>query len=282
MGKTYFLSPNLDYPPSSISLGSIWSDPGDPGSCINRDGPLPFPSNMPIEKSWKTDWDNERDRQRKGLIGIWARFLQVVGMDAEASVTWDRIKASAYKFDRLDTEFVEPTAKYVKESVLSDSIAQYIITNDFKKPVYMVTGVKIARGADVALAKSKEAGTHMRAGVDGTPGGIPGRAGPEVTISSKDSEKTSFGGSSDFVFAYRLRKIFYEKGQVRNTEYNKGALYGVNTGESDKATDTPSRPILEFVGIAKVDASMRSPEFKAEPVIDENDEEECTIVTALK
>lgn len=282
MGKTYFLSPNLDYPPSSIGLGSIWTDPGDPGSCINRDGPLPFPPNMPIEKSWKTDWINERDRRRKGLIGIWARFLQVVGMDAQASVTWEKIIASAYKFERLDTEFVEPTAKYVEESVLSDPIAQYIIANDFKKPVYMITGAKIARGADVALANSKEAGTHVRAGVDGIPGGIPGKAGPEVTISSKDSEKTSFGGSSDFVFAYRLRKIFYEKGRVRDTEYNKGTLYGIGAGGIDEATSSPSRPILKFTGIAKVDASTKSGEFKAELAIDENDEEECTLVTAVK
>ena len=283
MGKTYFLSANLDYPPSSsISLGSIWTNPADPGTCINRDGPLPFPSNMPIEKSWKTDWVNERDRQRKGLIGIWARFLQVVGVDAEVSVNWDKIKASKYKFDRLDTEFVDPTPKYVQESVLSEPVAQFIAASDFKKPIYMITGIKIARGADVALAKSKEAGAHVRAGVDGTPAGTPVAAGPEVTISSKDSEKTSYGGSSDFVFAYRLRKIFYEKGQVRDDEYNKGALYGLGDWKADEMKADPSASTLEVIGLAKVDASAKGPEFREEPAIDEYGEEQCNIVKVVK
>lgn len=266
-----------------ISLGSIWTNPADPGTCINRDGPLPFHPNLPVDKSWKTNWVNEKDRQRKGLIGIWARFLQIVGVDAEASVNWDRTKASAYKFDRLDTESVDPTPKYVQESVLSDPVADFIVASGFKKPVYMVTGVKIARGADVALAKSKEAGTYMRVGADGTPVGTPGAAGPEVTISLKSSEKTSFGGSSDFVFAYRLRKIFYEKGQVRHDEYNKGVLYGLEDGKLDDndATQCPP-PTLEVVGIANVDTSARGLGFQEESAMDEDDEQKCTVVTAAK
>lgn len=283
MGKTYFLSPNLDYPPySSISLGSIWTNPADPGTCINRDGPLPFPSNMPIERSWKTDWSNEKDRQRKGLIGIWARFLQVIGVDAEASVDWDKIKASTYKFDRLDTEFVDPTPKYVQDSVLSEPVAHFIAASDFKKPVYMITGIKIARGAEVALAKSKGAGAHMRVGVDGTPAGTPVAARPEITISSKDSEKTSYGGSSDFVFAYRLRKIFYEKGQVRDDEYNKGALYGLGDRKADETEANPPLSTLEVIGLAKVDASARGPGSQETPAIDEYGEEQCNVVSVVK
>ena len=222
-----------------------------------------------------------KGRQHKGVIGIWARFLQVFGIDAEASVDWDRNNGEIYKFEKLDTDFIDPSPGFVKESMMTPSVAEFIVEKDFKKPVYMITGVEIARGANVAVARSREAGTHVRAGVDGTTAGAPAAAESEVTVSSRNSETTSFGESSDFVFAYRLREIYYEKGQVKHKEHNKGALQGTDGGSTEEADKTSlSKPSLEILGLAEEDVSGEDLAIMEDLAIDEDDEEGCAIITS--
>jgi hypothetical protein len=78
----------------------------------------------------------------------------------------------AYEFNRLDIEFVDPGREKIEEAVRAASqVDAYIKSSEFSSPVYMITGVMIARGAAVAETKSNELGTHMRAGFDGTSAG---------------------------------------------------------------------------------------------------------------
>ena len=284
MKKTYFLAPNVDYPPSSnISLGRIWTDSSDPGTCINPDGPLPFPSNMQVQHGHKTDWRNKTSGEHKGVIGIWARFLQVVGLDAEASVNWHDRNGDTYGFKRLDTDFIDPTTEYYTQSVLVPSVAEYIVEPKFKKSIYMITGVKIARGADVEQARSEEAGAHLRVGVNGTTALFPVAAGPEVTISSSGSETTSSKGSSGFVFAYRLREIYYSKGKVKHREHNKGALQDLSGSSTKKSEENVSViPPLEILGYAGEDVSGEGSAVSKEVAVDEDNGEECNIVTVVR
>ena len=285
MKKTYFLAPNFDYPPSSnVSLGRIWTDPSDPGTCINPDGPLPFPSNMQVQHGYKTDWRNKISGEHKGLIGVWARFLQIVGLDAEAHVTWRSSKGATYDFKKLDTDFIDPTLEYYKSSVVVPSVAGHIIDTKFTKPIYMITGVRIARGAEVEQAHSKEAETHLKIGVDGTTAGSPVTAGPELNISSSAAESTSSKGSSDFVYAYRLREIYYSKGRLRHREHNKGAtLQGLGGSSTEEGKeDSLVIPPLEISGYAGEDFSGDGSGVSRESAIDEDNGEECDIVTPVR
>lgn len=279
MKKTYFLAPNFDYPPNgSLSLGRILSDPTDPGSCIDPDGQPPFPDNMQPRHVEKTDWKSERFRERGGLIGLWARFLQVVGVDAEASVNWSRTQDSVYSFAKLDTDTIDPTKEYVAQCVTTLLVAAFIIESNYKKPVYMITGVKTARGADAAFGKSRTMGANSQFGVVGTSTGAPAAGGPKMSFHTSDSEKTSFGGSADFVFAYRLREIFYEKGQVKHKEYNRGALYNTSvSSEETQAQHCKPESFLKVVGIARSDAADGLGDKSKDVGLDDGDEE-CFVI----
>jgi hypothetical protein len=280
MKKTYFLAPNFDYAPDiSIVLGQIWTDPADPGSCINAGKVLPFPESQAPNHTFKTDWEHEKKRQRGGLIGIWARFLQFVGLDAEASVNWDAKDESVHQFKTLDTYSVEPVPDYYKRSVLIPEVQETIKSpeNDYQIPLYMITGVKIARGAGQSLLKSRELGVDAKFGVDGTSAGVPGAVGPKVTITSKDSDKISYKDSSDFVFAYRVREIYYEKGVLKTKEHNKGALYDKNIGEAKPPAQETNEYAVEVTGLAKRDVEAKAVDLEAVGSIDDDDEE-CEIV----
>ena len=279
MKKTYFLAPNFDYPPNgSLSLGRILSDPTDPGSCINPDGQPPFPDNMRPQHIEKLDWKSERIRERGGLIGVWARFLQVMGVDAEANISWSRTQDSVYSFAKLDTDIIDPTKEYVVQNVTRSSVADFIVESNYKKPVYLITGVKTARGADAAFGRSRKTGANAQFGVDGTSAGAPATAGPKISFHTSDSEKTSFGGSADFVFAYRLREIFYEKGQVKHQEYNRGALYDTSiSSDESQAQHYKPESLLKIVGIARSDAAEGMGD-KLEDVVLDDDNEECFVI----
>lgn len=280
--KTYRSAPNTYYPPGgSLAIGRILSDPDDPGSCLNISSPVVF-ADSEIQKSWKTDWKSEKSRIHSGIIGIWARFLQVIGLDAEANINWDRQQRDAYEFNRLDIEFVDPGREKIEEVVRAASqVDAYIKSSGFSSPVYMITGVMIARGAAVAETKSNEFGTHMRAGFDGTPAGAPTGGGPEVTLSSKSADGVSYGGSSDFVFAYRLREIVYEKGFMQSKPYHKGGLY-VDEEDGAEAQNTEGPEQVEsytvVLGLEEDDYAGEGPGVKAYEALDEDGDQNCRLL----
>ena len=163
------------------------------------------------------------------------------------------------------------------------SVAEYIVEPKFKKSIYMITGVKIARGADVKQERSEEAGPLLRVGVNGTTALSPVAAGPEVTISSSGPETIFSRGSSGFVFAYRLREIYYSKGKVKHREHNKGALQGLSSSSTKESEEKTSViPPLEILGYAGEDVSGEGSAVSKEVAVDEDNGEECNIVTVVR
>jgi len=276
--KAYILAPNCDYAPDrDIVLGLIWTDPLDPGSCINASKVTAFPDNKEPNYTYKTDWKHEKTRERGGLVGIWAKFLQFLGLDAEASFKWSNSDGSVYKFDKLDTFSFEPTPAYVKTSVTGNDVEEFIKApeNNYQVPVYMVTGLKIARGAESAITHARELGVDARLGIDGTSAGTPAAGGPKLTLEAKDTNDVSFKDSSDFVFAYRVREIYYEKGSLKTKPYNKGEL--ADKSGPSVSRDTKIEYTLKVSGLMSEDIDASMVGQKGSGCLDDDDEE-CEVV----
>lgn len=285
--KTYFIAPNLDYPHGGpLRLGAILTSPSDPGSCINRDGTIPFPSNMPVSRTLKTDWRSERKRRAGGTVGIWAEFLKFLGMEVEANIGYERETSDVYKFDVLETESVEPTKDYIEESVLDPVVSSHIVETGYRKSIYMITGVKVARGATVALQKRWEVGGHVRVGADAMFTGVPLTTGPQIGVAGGRGDHVSFKGGSDFVFAYRLREIYYERGlRMRDRQYTKGALYDVNIERPPSSPGDPklgktdsAEPFLKVGSCADEPETIRSLGLQTIDVLDDEDGELCACI----
>ncbi|RYP06780.1 hypothetical protein DL765_009368 [Monosporascus sp. GIB2] len=218
--KTYLRSPSDDYAPdNNIQLGHVWRDPRDPGSFIGA--PLPIPEDIKVNHTYKGSWTIDLGRESHGEIGLWAKVAQLF-VTAGASIQWDNAEDGAYMVPRMDTYSIEPTSSYVEASVASIS-AEILKTGD---NLYMITGVKIARGAEGSNKESKNFGTDTRVGVDTTATGAPVQVGEHVSYSKGAHNSQGFGSTGDFVFAYRVREIFYKKGVLKTMEYNKGAVLG--------------------------------------------------------
>ena len=72
----------------------------------------------------------------------------------------------------------------------------------FRYPVFIITGVKVARSAKSVNSHDNKKGVDVQAMVDVTPSGIPVQVGPKVEWKAEGKSETSFKGGDDFVFAY--------------------------------------------------------------------------------
>jgi hypothetical protein len=234
--KTYFLAPNFDFPPPPsglIDLGSIITDPKKPDRSLNKGELVLIPAHA-IFTTTKTDWTASRSQLHAVDGGIWTSFLQtIIGLSAEVDVSRSKGKDEVYRCKVLETQYFQPDDAYILANLQNPRVQGYVKTGwPVKKSVYMITGLKIARGVSAETEVSEEYGVGGKVGVDATAftGGVPVSGGPKGKWSSKSSEGIGFGGSEDFVFAFRLIKIKPKKeGCFEEGDYNKAALYDLGT-----------------------------------------------------
>lgn len=209
--KTYLLAPNFTYKPSGpIQLGSIIADPLRPTKTLSSK--LADSTAPAVETVIEYDHVLSQGRERSVRTGLWAHFLQsVVGggvnasRDAEASTT--------YQIDRLETKYLRdlPSETELRTRLDEPRVRAVISASRVfgrHAPVYMVSGLKIARGLRVADVKKRTIGGGLSADVPVLPDGVLASVGGELGAERRDERTRSFrGGEEDVIFAYELNVI---------------------------------------------------------------------------
>jgi hypothetical protein len=180
--KQYFLVPNFDFNPNgALRLGRVYAEPRLLSS-LNPEAVVAIPEDAIFKPEPQNNWKDTLDRRNAGVYGVWASFLQGLGIDANLSVSFDGNEETTFKVDQLRTEYFDPTLAYLEESINAPSVDQYIKEHKFKKPVYMVTGVKIARGGSVKEKHSNKLGRKAKIGFG--PPGLPSTNPNDIEIIS--------------------------------------------------------------------------------------------------
>jgi hypothetical protein len=272
--KTYFIVPTWDFPVRSIKLGNLIADPNRPQSILRAAEAADL--DTPTYPSDKYDFTQKIGATKKGKYGLFARFCQVVGIGAEASVHHDEKRTEEYSFEHMHTEWFVPSEELVKKACTVPRVVDYLEQMNFETPVYMVTGVKTVEGASVTTDRSKGRGFFALFGVDGTPAGIPLSLGSEASHDSDGTVFATFKNSSHIVFAFQLREIRCKEGKINsNKEYLDGALFGV-----DKSSWGPEMTIAS-VEMTKEVMQQSLGESVVESVVESFDEggnEDCYTV----
>ena len=237
---TYFLTPNCDFPANGlITLGSIIVHPKTPQKCLNhRENQRVEVPIEDVQESFKDNWEDTIKAARNNKATLWASFLQMIlGFGTDVSVGITRESEDVYKFRRLETKFFEPDAAYIQKSMEAEGVTAYVTATRYKKPVYMVTGVKIARGASVTGKTLRQYEAKLNIGLDGTIlTGVPVSGGPSVETTKTNERGVGFENGSDYVFAYRVVRIQLGKdGNMKGyKEYAKGAFFGADEDSDSK------------------------------------------------
>ena len=278
MKKTYLLAPTRESPPDGpIALGNIISSPFRPEDRLNSKLNT---HDLPIYESYQTNFSLEMGKRKAGRLGLWTIFLQSVGIGINLGGTFANEESETFKFERVETKYFTPDRRFVETSMEGDDVRDFLRKSKFKANVYMITGIKIARGASVTYTKLREKGLHVQIGIDATPMGVPIGLGPNIKVKGGLKESTTFKSAEGFVFAYRLRELFYtRKQELVDRQFDRGAMFGTDAAENFKtAIEDETVGDVELQGIAEQDLGGEDIDLDDEEVVDDDDET-CESVT---
>lgn len=212
--KTYILAPNFSLQlDGAVRIGNIIADPFRPSKILSSSDP----SSAPLEIATTTQLESSIRHvdSKSGHGSVWAYFLNTVGGHLSAGSGTD--VTTQYNCDRLDTMYLkyDPTEGQITTRLQDAKVQAAMNAGMFgKQPVYMITGLKVARGFrfQKQVTRKYEGGVGVTVPVvDGVSvgGEIGGARGNEVEESSQVVE--------DIIFAYQLHKIAVKGRRTKST-----------------------------------------------------------------
>jgi hypothetical protein len=102
-------------------------------------------------------------------LGVWAVFLQLLLViqplgTAEVGLNLVRSKAEEHRFEIVETHSFIPDAEYIPQALADPGVQVFLEATGKRKPLYMITGLKVARGPEVNKERVTEVG--IDAGVE--------------------------------------------------------------------------------------------------------------------
>ncbi|PVH69596.1 hypothetical protein DL98DRAFT_522096 [Cadophora sp. DSE1049] len=177
MVKAYILAPNWTTAPpptGPIKLGHLLDDLTE-FTPLNRlnvpETPKEYVNPMHTQKGFKTS----RSNLLSGELGLFARILGLVGVGAGAEVFYKKDSSDILSCKTLETQTFDPPSSYILSSMALPEAKMFMEGANFKEPVYMVTGLKIGRGASLKSSVGSEKGMRMDGGLN--PPGSPAQLG---------------------------------------------------------------------------------------------------------
>jgi hypothetical protein len=259
--KSYFLVSGWDFPAGSLPLGTILDTPTSLQSTLYK--PSFSSIDTPTYPTDKYNFATTISHSSNKHIGLFAKFLEIFGLGAEASVKYDKAQAETYSFDHVHTVWFSPSQSYISQVVKEKEVANYLKQTDYEEAIYIITGIKTVQGASVTTSHSKNRNLKAAVGFDGLPLGVPVSVGPDAGLEVGKASEATFKNSSCVVWAYQLKKVKVQRGgEVESKDFVKGALFG----------DGDER-VLELQA-----GEIPEEDLNASRAYDEGDEEECFCV----
>lgn len=224
MVKTYILAPNWTTAPppdGPIKLGHLLDDLTE-FVPLNRDSIVTIPPGHLNKVDTKDGFKTSRTKLVSGELGIFAKVVGLVGIGVGADMYYHKDKNDVLSCKTLDTMTFDPTADYIVGAMDLPEAKKYMQGSKFKAPLYMVTGLKIARGGSLDSNSSQGKGIRIEGGLN--PPVTPVDLEVKGKTAKKKTEAESWQGSTDFIVAFRVRKIWYQRGDYKNEAYNKNVV----------------------------------------------------------
>lgn len=241
---TYIRAPNFtltDSPDSPYHpwLGTIIADPLIPTRSLSK---LPT-SPAKIVSVKESESSYTRSSGRSLDASIWANFLQFVS----ANVGGERSKDTSVTYSMsggLETRYFEPSDDEVVARITAEPKVRAAMSAGLwgHSPVYMITGIKVAKGFSVSTSSTRTDGGHVGGSAPVTPAGevsVGGQIGGEKRSGREDFSRMADG--VEIVFAYQLH-VIAEKGW---REKSKRIVSGIHESkaaflsrEEDNQVDT--------------------------------------------
>ncbi|KAH8896008.1 hypothetical protein GQ53DRAFT_743921 [Thozetella sp. PMI_491] len=209
---TYHLAPRfsiLPPPKGELNLGTIITDLklAEP---VNSDCRLPIPDDA-IYTHKKEGFTTTRARLNGGEYGVWAKVVGLTGIGGELSYNWERSDEDNFSFKQLEEISFNPKMDYMRLSMAEEDVKEHIEGTGYK-PVFMITGLKIAHGPAIEHKMGRKWEAKAEVGVSQLPVSVPIEAGPKVSHRREKNDSEGWEKSDDFIYGFRVKKLQYKSG----------------------------------------------------------------------
>lgn len=222
--KTYILPPNLTtHPGDAIRIGTIIVDPFRPLKPLSE-------TKEPLKTVTHTELETElSDSSKRGFSSsLWAQFLEIA--NAKLSARVGRDIRTTYAVTSLDTISLaqDPSDEYAASRAQEPNVRAAMNSGLLgRQPVYMITGIKIAKGLRWSREQVLSTSGEVGASIPITQGVT---AGAEIGAERETEHHYSSKTEQDIVFAYQLH-VIADKGWrnpkiVADQYVPKGGLLG--------------------------------------------------------
>lgn len=209
----------------------------------------------------ENDWKKTVSTQKGIGLGVYAQFLQVAigGAPLGNEVNFEHTSktANTFAFDKVTTYAFEPTQEYVQEAIQAPAVQAWLREPRQRfAPVcslYLVTGLKLVKGARIKYSTSHSDGFTGNIGIDASSLGT--NMGPKGHWSSSSDDETETIRADEFVFAFRVKRLRFGR-KLKLKDYNKGAFMAIG-GESDDGLSV----IVEDVDGSEIETAEAVPDL---------------------
>lgn len=224
--KTYLLAPNFNFRPDGpIALGNIIADPFRPHRVLAKADPSAVQPE--IETVFEDDFVAHRSAGHGINVSIWAQFLASLGINL--GTNFSQNTSTTYSMSSLKTVYLKsgPSDEELRQRANVPKVRNALRTGLRSRPVYMVSGIKIAENLTVATERGVHKG--INAGVS-APVAEGISLGGNVELTREKGQQDSSRARQDVVFAYELLVIRLRGGDeetpVVNEFHSKAAFLG--------------------------------------------------------
>ncbi|KAI0108661.1 hypothetical protein GGR51DRAFT_514531 [Nemania sp. FL0031] len=212
-------------PDGAFSLGQIIVEPKDPFYILQPRGPFPIPDELAPEHTGR---DNATVSDNSELSVNWRGWIRAVGIPLGVETNGQAAKKDEEEWHvkSLEDSIFWPDVAYVRSAMGHSDVPETLKGFGFKRRVYMVTGIRIARGA-VLQTMTNQSSLELGGIVEGSiaDAAVPLSGGGVVGIRAQINTAQTAQNVQDFVFAYKLNEVSY-RGIVTHKPYNKGEVSG--------------------------------------------------------
>ncbi|UKZ96463.1 uncharacterized protein TrAFT101_011252 [Trichoderma asperellum] len=254
---SYLLAPNWTFRPNgSIALGNIIANPFRPQHVLFK----PAKALSATETATENNWRLATEKIRSANVSIWARFLDQ--LNVELGAKHRRVEKVNFIMKSLDTIYFrdDPSIETISELANKPRVRSILnVDSLFHGPVYMVTGLKIAKGFKLTHSDLSEQAFTAKAMATVAP---EVSVGAKAEAEAKASVSDGFEAANDIIFAYQLLRI-KPKGWGKNTtlqtdDFRHKAAFLSDSDEDDEGgveveTDEMSAVEMDKEDIAAVE-----------------------------
>ncbi|KAF3074331.1 hypothetical protein CFAM422_003353 [Trichoderma lentiforme] len=234
--KTWILTRSQTYEPGkSLCLGQVLLNPRQPADALfsKASSFLPIPAEYIRDFGERKNVTITIESKLNASFTAWGK-LNGTPVTAKGHAETNKETTKKWILQKLESESFLPDLEYVREILNKGDVPDATKWWKLQRRIFLVTGVRIARGASVSATDSHKNSVGIKVGVDGITQSVPVQAGLGAAIGRQTEQTEKAEESSDFVFAYRLHEITWIAGVDKHV-YTGGDVEAVH--ESHASVD---------------------------------------------